>query len=137
MQNLFVLLAVLLACALPGVSAQRVDPTVLRLGATRKLTVRLAYNINMQNVTFPLCMPNNTNAAECTPTLASTSPSSGSDQVIINWALNQTFPDAAANATGIQFRACFVNSSTVGRAWRFDKNPILPAVRALSQSTTL
>lgn len=125
--NLLVLLAVL--CA--GVAAQRVDPTVLRLGATRKLTVKLAYNINMQNVTFPLCFPNNTNSAECTPTLASTSPSSGSDQVIINWALNQSFPDAAANATGIQFRACFTNSSTVGRAWRFDKNPILPSVRVV------
>lgn len=129
MQNLLVLLAALLACVASGVSAQRVDPTILRLGATRKLTVRLAYNINMQNVTFPLCAPNNTNAAECTPTLAATSPSSGSDQVIINWALNQTFPDAAANATGIQFRACYTNASTVGRAWRFDKAAINPAVR--------
>lgn len=128
MQNLLVLLAVLMACAAPDVNAQRIDPTVKALGATRKLTVKLSFNINMQNVTYPLCAPNGTNADVCTPTLASTSPSSASDQVIMTWALNETFPDATANATGIQFRACFTNSSTVGRAWRFDKKPILPSV---------
>ncbi len=125
--KLYVLLGLLLACA--AINAQRVDPTVLRMGATRKISVRLAYNINMVNVTnTPLCLPNNTNAAACTPTLASSENVYDSDQVIINWALNASFPDAGANATGIQFRACYTNASTVGRAWRFDKFAQLPSV---------